>query len=90
MVEVLGRLVKYPYWLLTGGEVNPDVLDHLSNKFLQDSLNEKITKVSYLLALKGMGTQSTSMMNPQLKEAIKNINLLMVWAIMTLSQENSI
>jgi len=71
VVEVLGRLVKYPYWILTGGDVNPDVLEHLSNKFLQDSLNEKITKVSYLLALRGMGTQSTSMMNEELKQAIR-------------------
>ena len=71
VVEVLGRLVKYPYWLLTGGEVNPDVVAHLSNKFLQDPLPDKIRKVSYLLALKGAGVQSTSMMNSSLKEAIK-------------------
>jgi len=71
VVEVLGRLVKYPYWLLTGGDVNPDVISHLSNKFLQDSLPDKIRKVSYLLALKGAGVQSTSMMNNKLKEEIK-------------------
>ena len=71
VVEVLGRLVKYPYWLLTGGETNPDVLTHLSNKFLQDTLNEKIEKVSYLLALDGSTIQTTSMMNTQLKAAIK-------------------
>jgi len=71
VVEVLGRLVKYPYWILTGGEVNPDVLQHLSNKFLQDSLNEKITKISYLLALKGSPVEITSMMNSELKAAIK-------------------
>lgn len=71
VVEVLGRLVKYPYWLLTGGEVNPDVVSHLSNKFLQDPLPNKIRKVSYLLALKGAGVQSTSMMNNKLKEEIK-------------------
>jgi len=71
VVEVLGRLVKYPYWLLTGGVTNPDVLEHLSNKFLQDTLNEKITKVSYLLALDGSSVQTTSMMNNQLKVAIK-------------------
>jgi len=71
VVEVLGRLVKYPYWILTGGEANPDVVEHLSNKFLQDSLPKKIRKISYLLALKGTGVQSTSMMNSQLKEVIK-------------------
>jgi len=71
VVEVLGRLVKYPYWLLTGGDVNPDVVSHLSNKFLQDSLPDKIRKISYLLALKGAGVQSTSMMNSTLKEEIK-------------------
>jgi hypothetical protein len=71
VVEVLGRLAKYPYWLLTGGEVNPDVMDHLSKKFLQDTLNDKITKVSYLLYLKGYNVQSTSIMNSELSQAIK-------------------
>lgn len=75
VVEVLGRLVNYPYWLLTGGEVNPDVLKHLSNKFLHDSLNEKIAKISYLLALKGSPVETTSIMNSQLKVAIKKYKI---------------
>ena len=71
VVEVLGRLAKYPYWILTGGEVNPDVMDHLSKKFLQDTVNNKIMKVSYLLALKGYNVQTTSIMNNDLSQAIK-------------------
>jgi len=71
VVEVLGRLVKYPYWLLTGGEVNPDVVEHLSTKFIQDPLPEKIRKITYLLSLRGKNTKTTSMMNSQLKGVIK-------------------
>ena len=70
VVEVLGRLVKYPYWVLTGGEVNSDVASHLLATFLRDRLNKKIIKVSYLLAIKGEKVQLTSMMNPELKQAI--------------------
>jgi PBP1b-binding outer membrane lipoprotein LpoB len=71
VVEVLGRLVKYPYWILTGGEVNPDVIEHLSKKFLQDTVNSKIIKISYLLSLKGYKVKSTSIMNSQLSQVIK-------------------
>ncbi|NEW61293.1 hypothetical protein GSY74_08355 [Sulfurovum sp. bin170] len=70
VVEVLGRLVNYPYWLLTGGGVNSDVVSNLSIRFLRDPLNKKIQKVSYLLALQGANVQMTSMMNPKLKAAI--------------------
>jgi hypothetical protein len=70
VVEVLGRLTNYPYWLLTGGKVNSDIVSHLSSRFLRDTLGRKIQKVSYLLSLSGANVKVTSMMNPELKQAI--------------------
>jgi len=70
VVELLGRVTNYPYWLLTGGEVNQDVVSNLSRKFVRGSLGQKIQKVSYLLALQGENVQTTSMMNSDLKSAI--------------------
>jgi len=71
VVEVLGKLGKFPYWLLLkGGKVNPDVVDYLSHQFLREPLNKKIQQVSYLLALKGKDVQVTRVMNNQLKQAI--------------------
>jgi hypothetical protein len=72
VVEVLGRLLNYPYWLLTGGDVNRDVVSDLSVKFIRDKLNRKIQKVSYLLSLKGANVHTTSIMNKDLKNAIIN------------------
>ena len=69
-VEVLGRLAKYPYWILTGGKVNQDVVAHLKPMFLRDSLSKKIQKVSYLLSLKNTNIQTTGIMNNTLKQAI--------------------
>ncbi|MCH9739251.1 MAG: hypothetical protein K0U38_00195 [Epsilonproteobacteria bacterium] len=71
VAEVLGKLGKFPYWLLLdGGKVNRDVVNHLSGEFLREPLNKKIEKISYLLALKGKNVQVTRLMNNQLKQAI--------------------
>ena len=71
VVEVLGKLGNFPYWLLLkGGKVNPDVVDHLSHQFLREPLNKKIQQVSYLLALKGKDVEITRIMNDKLKQAI--------------------
>jgi hypothetical protein len=71
VAEVLGKLGKFPYWLLLpGGKVNRDVLNYLSHKFLREPLNRKIQLVSYLLALHGKNVQITRLMNDQLKQAI--------------------
>ena len=72
VVEVLGKLGKFPYWLLSdGGKVNRDIVNHLSQTFLREPLNKKIEMISYILALKGNnGIQPTRMMTPKLKEAI--------------------
>lgn len=70
VVEVLGRLLNYPYWILTGGKVNRDIVSNLSSKFLRDPLSKKIEKVSYLLLLEGADVQVTRMMNDELKQAI--------------------
>ena len=71
-VEVLGKLGKFPYWLLSsGGKVNRDVVNHLSRTFLREPLNKKIEMISYLFALKGTnGIQPTRIMTPELEKAI--------------------
>lgn len=72
VVEVLGKLGKFPYWLLSnGGKVNRDVVSHLSSTFLREPLNKKIEMISYIFALKGTnGIQPTRIMTPKLKETI--------------------
>ncbi len=72
VVELLGKLTKYPYWLLTGGKVNQDIVDYLTKRFLRDRLSQKIQKVSYLLSLRDSNIQPTTMMNDALKQAIIN------------------
>jgi len=72
VVELLGKLTNYPYWLLTGGNVNQDIVAHLSQRFLRDKLNKKIQKVSYLLSLRDRNVQTTTMMNSTLKQSIIN------------------
>jgi len=71
VVEALGKLTNYPYWLLTGGEVNPDVVDTLTRKFLRNTIQGKIEKISYLLSLNDSSIKTTKMMNPTLTQAIK-------------------
>ena len=71
-VEVLGKLGKFPYWLLSnGGKVNRDVVNHLSRTFLREPLNKKIEMISYMFALKGVNAiQPTRIMTPALEKAI--------------------
>ncbi len=72
VVEVLGKLGKFPYWLLVdGGKVNYDIVNYLLKNFLREPLNKKIQMISYLLALRGAeGVQPTRVMTPALKKAI--------------------
>jgi len=71
VAEVLGKLGKFPYWLLLkGGKPNRDIVNYLSHSFLQEPLNKKIQLVSYLLAVHGKNVQISRLMNPQLKQAI--------------------
>lgn len=70
VVELLGKLTNYPYWLLTKGDVNQDIVAHLTRSFVRDKLNQKIKKVSYLLSLRNKNVQQTTMMNATLKQAI--------------------
>lgn len=72
VAEVLGKLGKFPYWLLLdGGKVNRDVVNHLSAVFLREPLNKRIEKISYLLFLQGKNVRVTSVMDEQLKQAIR-------------------
>lgn len=71
IAEVLGKLGKFPYWLLIkGGKPNSDIIDTLSRRFLHQPLNKKIQQVSYLLALHGKDVSVTRAINPKLKQAI--------------------
>lgn len=70
VAEVLGKLGKFPYWLVTHGKADKDVLNHLSKSFLQDTVTSKIRKISYLLRLKGYPIQISNVMTPSLKNAI--------------------
>lgn len=70
VAEVLGKLGKFPYWLLTNGTVDKDVIESLSQTFLRNSLNQKIKKVSYILSLKYKDVQPTSVMTANLEKAI--------------------
>lgn len=70
VAEVLGKLGKFPYWLLTNGKVNKDVHQHLSRTFLQNTMKQKIQKISYLLQLKSYPVEVTTVMTPSLRRAI--------------------
>ena len=70
VAEVLGKLGKFPYWILTNGKVDKDVINHLSRTFLRNSLNQKIKKISYILSLKDRTVQSSNTMTPSLQKAI--------------------
>lgn len=71
IAEVLGKLGKFPYWLLIeGGKANSDIVDTLSSKFLHEPLSRKILQVSYLLALNGKDVTVTTAISNKLKQAI--------------------
>ena len=70
VAEVLGKLGKFPYWLVTHGKVDKDVLTYLSRSFLQETVISKVRKISYLLALKGYPVQVSSVITPSIKSSI--------------------
>jgi hypothetical protein len=70
VAEVLGKLGKFPYWLLTNGKVNPDIKNYLSKTFLRNTMSQKIQKISYLLKLKAYPIQVTNVMTPALEKTI--------------------
>lgn len=70
VAEVLGKLGKFPYWLLTKGKTDKDILSHLSKNFIPAPLSFKIRQVSYLLSLQGYNIQASSVITPSLKKAI--------------------
>jgi hypothetical protein len=71
-IEMLGKIKKFPYWLLTKTKSNQDIINHLTDKFLDDKPYQQIYKISYLLSLKNRMLQPTKIMNKTLKEAIIN------------------
>ena len=69
--EVLGKIGKFPYWLLNkGGKVNEDIVRELVNRFIRIPLTERVKQVSYLLALHGKDVDVTTVINDKLKKAI--------------------
>jgi len=69
-IEVLGRLLNYPYWLLTQTEPDEDILNYLSQNFIHDTIPKKIFKISYLLHLQNNAIEVTSIFTNRLKRAI--------------------
>ena len=72
---VLGKVAKFPYWLLTKGEVDNNILNKLNDDFLDDKLPQKLYKISYLLSLKDKSVQPTRVMTKSLKEAIRRYKI---------------
>ena len=70
VAEVLGKILKFPYWILTKGKPNRTILHQLSDEFLDDTIPQKLYKISYLLTLKGENSQITNSMTPSLQKAI--------------------
>ena len=70
VAEVLGKLGRFPYWILTKGKTDQDVLAYLSKTFLRNSVSKKIRKVSYLLGLHSYPIKTTTVMTPSLKNTI--------------------
>ncbi|HHB94867.1 MAG TPA: hypothetical protein ENK88_06955, partial [Campylobacterales bacterium] len=59
--EVLGKIGKFPYWLLQkGGKVNQDVVKELVYKFIRIPLTDRVQQISYLLQLHGKDVDVTT------------------------------
>ena len=70
-IEIIGKIKNFPYWLLTKGRVNENIINYLNDKFLDDKPYQQIYKISYLLSFKNMGVRPTKVVSNSLKEAIK-------------------
>ena len=70
VAEVLGKIAKFPYWLLTKGKPNRSIINQLSNEFLDEKLHQKLYKISYILSLQDNSIQPTRVMTKSLREAI--------------------
>lgn len=70
VAEVLGKLGKFPYWLLTKGKTDKDIFTYLSKTFIAAPLSSKIRKISYLLSIHGYNVQATSVITPSLRNAM--------------------
>ena len=71
VAELLGKIAKFPYWLLTKGKANKYILNKLSDEFLDNKLSQKLYKISYLLALRDGTVSPTRVMTPSLGRAIR-------------------
>ena len=69
-IELIGKIGNLPYWLLTNGEANQDIIDYLGNKFYQLTLNKKIKHISYMLSLKNSNVRLTNSITKELSQAI--------------------
>jgi hypothetical protein len=77
VVEVLGKITKVPYWILTKKQPNIAIVNYLSRIFLREKPYQKLYKISYLLTLRGYYSHPTSTMKENgqdngLKNAIIN------------------
>jgi len=71
VAEVLGKIGKFPYWLLEkGGKVNEDVVQELVYRFIRIPLTDRVQQISYLLGVHGKDVAVTTVINNKLKKAI--------------------
>jgi hypothetical protein len=76
VTELLGRVNKFPYWVVTKQKADETMLDRLTKGFLRDTLNQKVLKISSLLYFKYNQSliygkiHPTKSMNNSLKSAI--------------------
>ncbi len=70
VTELLGRVNKLPYWIVTKQKVDKTILDNLNKQFLKDSVSQKILKISSLLHFKYNDIKPTNFMNHSLESDI--------------------
>ena len=70
VVELLGKVLKLPYWMLTDGVPNKNVLAEIEKEFYSLAPYKKIKRISYLLSLQDNNIQVSENITPVLTQAI--------------------
>ena len=71
-IELIGKIGNLPYWLLTNGKPNQDIISYLGDKFYQLPLHKKIKQISYMLSLQNSNIRVTNTITKELSQAIIN------------------
>ena len=70
VTELLGRVNKLPYWIVTKQKADKTILNNLNKQFLEDSVSQKVLKISSLLHFKYNDIEPTKFMNHSLESTI--------------------